>query len=90
MLLIMVTSEVKYIRCVTFQCSNDLGHEVLILIIIPIIGDAPRPSAKGLAHTHRVPGLTIELRDVDFVINSPLLFIASPSHQGVRNSSGAT
>ena len=89
MLLTMVTSEVEYIHCITFQCSHDLGHEVLVLIIIPIIGDALRPSVKGLARTLRVTGLTIELRDVNFVINSPLPFIVSPSYQGVGNSSGA-
>ena len=80
MLLTMVTSEVEYVSCITFESSNDLGHEVLILIIVPIIGDASRPSMEGLTHTLGVTGFTVELRDVDFVINSPLLFIVPLSH----------
>ena len=47
MLLTMVTSKVKYISCITFQGSNDLSHEVLVLIIIPVVGDTSRPSAEG-------------------------------------------
>ena len=90
MLLTMVTSEVEYVSCITFQSSNDLGSEVFILIIVPIIGDASRPSTEGLTCTLGVTGFTIKLHDVDLVINSPLLFIASLSHQGVGDSSGAT
>ena len=74
-LLTMVTSEVKYISCITFQSSNDLSHEVLILIIIPIIGDASRPLTEGLARTLGVAGFTIKLWDVDFVINSPFFLL---------------
>ena len=90
MLLTMVTSKVEYISCITFQSSNDLSHEVLILIIIPVIGDALRPSAEGLAHTLGVAGFTIKLRDVDLVINPSLLFIAPLSCRGVGYSGGAT
>ena len=63
---------------------------VLILIIIPIIGDTSRPSAEGLASTLGVAGFTIKLQNVDFVVDSPLLFIAPPSCRGVRHSGGAT
>ena len=45
---------------------------------------------EGLARPLKVAGFTIKLQDVDFVINSPLLFIVPPSCQGVRNSGGAT
>ena len=86
----MVASKVEYISCITFQSSNDLSHEVLILIIIPVIGDASRPSVEGLARTLGVAGFTIKLWDVDLVIDSPLLFIAPLSRRGVRHSSGAT
>ena len=79
MLLTMVTSKVEYVSCITFQSSNDLSHEVLVLIIIPVIGDTSRPSAEGLAHTLGVAGFTIKLRDVGLVIDSTLLFIAPPS-----------
>ena len=89
MLLTMVASEVKYISCIPFQSSNDLSHEVLILIIIPVVGDASRPSAEGLAHTLGFAGFTIKLWDVYPIINSPLLFIVPPS-RGVGHSGGAT
>ena len=75
MLLTMVTSEVKYISCITFQSSNDLSHEVLVLIIIPIIGDTSRPSTEGLTRPLGVAGFTIKLWDVDFVINSPFFLL---------------
>ena len=90
MLLTMVTSKVEYISCVTFQSSSDLSHEVLVLIIIPVIGDASRPLVEGLACTLGVAGFTIKLQDVDLVIDSPLLFTVPLSCQGVRHSGGAT
>ena len=75
MLLTMVASKAKYISCITFQSSNDLSHEVLILIIIPVIGDASRPSAEGLACTLGVAGFTIKLWDVDLVIDPPFFLL---------------
>ena len=75
MLLTMVTSEVEYITCITFEGSNDLSHEVLILIIIPVIGDTSRPSVEGLARTLGVAGFTIKLQDVDLVIDSPFFLL---------------
>ena len=75
MLLTMVASKVKYISCITFQSSNDLSHEVLILIIIPVIGDASRPSVEGLTPTLGVAGFTIKLRNVDLVIDSPFFLL---------------
>ena len=75
MLLTMVTSKVEYISCITFQGSNDLSHKVLVLIIIPVIGDASRPYAEGLTRTLGVAGFTIKLWDVDLIIDSTLLFI---------------
>ena len=85
-------SEVEYISCITFQSPNDLSHEVLVLIIIPIIGvgDALGPLMEGLTRTLGVAGFTIKLWDVNFVINSPFLFIVSPSRGGVRDSVGVT
>ena len=90
MLLTMVTSKVKNICCITFQSSNDLGHEVFVLIIVPIVGDASRSSVEGLTHTLSIAGFTIKLQDVDFVIDSTFLFVPSLSYRGVRHSSGAT
>ena len=75
MLLTMVASKVKYISCITFQSSNDLSHEVLVLIIIPVIRDTSRPSVEGLTRTLGVAGFTIKLRDVDLVINPPFFLL---------------
>ena len=75
MVLTMVPSKVEYISCITLQSSNDLSHEVLVLIIIPVIGDATRPSAEGLARTLSVAGFTIKLWDVDLVIDPPFFLL---------------
>ena len=89
MLLTMVTSEVENICCITFQSSNDLGHEVLVLIIVPIVGVTSGPSTEGLAHTLSIAGFTIKLWDVDFVIDSTFLFAMSPPCRGVGHFGGA-
>ena len=79
MLLTMVTSKIKNICCITFQSSNNLRHELLILIVIPVIGDTSRPSMEGLTSTLSVAGFTIKLWDVDLVIDFTLHFIVSLS-----------
>ena len=67
---------VKHIRGVSCQGRHHKRHEVRILVIIPVIGDAPRPLPKGAGYILRMSFLASEFRDLNF-IREPI-FLLTP------------
>ena len=67
-----------------------MSHKIFIFVVIPVVGDASRPSVEGLTHTFGIAGLTIKLWDVDFIIDSTFLLIPPPPYRGVGDPDGAT
>ena len=49
-------------------------HEVGVLVIIPVIGDAPRPLPKGTGYIMRMSFLASKFRDLNF-IREPIFFL---------------
>ena len=71
---------VEHIRGVSCQGRHHERHEVRILIIIPVIGDAPRPLPKGAGYILRMSFLASEFRDLN-LIREPIL-LPTPSLLG--------
>ena len=63
---------VEHIRGVSCQGRHHKRHEVRILVIIPVIGDAPRPLPKGAGYILRMSFLASEFRDLN-LIREPIL-----------------
>ena len=58
---------VEHIRGVSCQGRHHERHEVRILIIIPVIGDALRPLPKGAGYILRMSFLASEFRDLNLI-----------------------
>ena len=63
---------VEHIRGVSCQGRHHKRHEVRILVIIPVIGDALRPLPKGTGYILRMSFLASEFRDLN-LIREPIL-----------------
>ena len=72
---------VEHIRGVSCQGRHHERHEVRILIIIPVIGDALRPLPKGAGYILRMSFLASEFRDLN-LIQEPIL-LPTPHYWGV-------
>ena len=90
MFLTMVTGKVKDICYITFQCPDNLGQQILILIIVLTVRDTLRPPSEGFTHIYDVAGLTIKLGNLYHVSNSRFLLIMATITRGTGETSRAT
>ena len=77
---------VENIGGISHQGGHYQWHEVRILIIIPIIGDAPSPLSKGASHIMSIALLASKFGNLDFTGKSILFLMYSPQ-RGVTHQS---
>ena len=90
MLFTMVTGKIKDVCRIPFQGSDDLSHEVLIFIVVPVIGDTSRPLTESLAHILGIAGFAIKFWDVDLIVDSTFLLVLPLPCGRAGCSGGAT